>query len=218
MVSPTRGLLRWLRAVSLGAVGFTLALTAHVAAGGAAPGAVVLLLLAGLAGLAGVLITGARLSPIRVGVFLTVTQVVLHQVFTWLAAPVGCLMTVASTPAGSHLVHGNGPILVECATGLADSGMAHSGMGQSSAFATSAMVGAHVAATALMAGLLAYGERVLWFLAGFVPTPRWLRVGRLELLSLWVVSCGVPRMYGVRFACGGVGRRGPPSSGLSPIV
>ena len=62
---PTKGLLRGLRAASLGVVGFVLALAAHVAAGGAEPGPVVLLLLAGLVGLAAVLLTGVRLTPVR---------------------------------------------------------------------------------------------------------------------------------------------------------
>ena len=62
MSSPAQGLLRGLRAASLGVVGFVLALVAHLAAGGAAPGPVVLLLLAGLIGVASVLLTGAWLT------------------------------------------------------------------------------------------------------------------------------------------------------------
>ena len=67
MFAPAQGLLRGLRAAALGVVGFVLALAAHVTAGGARPGPVVLLLLAGLIGLAAVLLTGARLSPVRHG-------------------------------------------------------------------------------------------------------------------------------------------------------
>ena len=210
MWSPTRGLLRALRAASLGVVGFVLALVAHLAAGGAAPGPVVLLFLAGLVSLAAVLLTGTRLSPVRVGVSLTAMQVVLHGVFMWLGAPTACLM---SGSPGGPMGHGGGPApLVECATGMASLGMS-----QGSTFAATAMVGAHVAATAVMAALLAYGEQVLWFLAGCVRPPRWLRVGLAELSAVRVAFSGAPRMLPVRIACGGVGRRGPPPMGLFAI-
>jgi hypothetical protein len=211
MLSPTTGLLRGLRAASLGVVGFVLALAAHVAAGGVAPGPVVLLLPAGLIGLAAVLITRVRLSPVRIGISLTAMQVVLHEVFMRLGERAGCLMTGVSAPAGAHLGHGQ-PML-GCATG-----MAHAGMGQPSVLVAPAMVGAHVAATAMMAALLTCGEKLLWALAGFVRPPRWLRVGLPELPAVQVFSFGAPRMFRMRFACGGVGRRGPPPRSLFAIV
>ena len=99
-----------------------------------------------------------------------------------------------------------------------DPGMTHAGMGHSSVFAATAMLGAHIAATALMAALLAYGERVLWFLAGWVRPRWWSRVGLPQFLAVRVFSCGAPPMVRVRFACGGVGRRGPPPRGLFAIV
>jgi hypothetical protein len=214
MLSPTQGSLRGLRAGSLGVVGFALALVAHVAAGGAAPGSVVLLLLAGLTGLAAVLLTGVRLSPVRIGVSLTAMQVVLHRVFMWLGAPTGCLVTGMSPQAGGHMGLGGRPVpLFECATGMAETGM-----GQRSGFAAMAMVAAHVAAAAAMAALLAYGEKGLWFLAGWVRIPRWLRVGLPELQAVRVVSSGASPLFRVRFSCGGVGRRGPPPRGLFAIV
>jgi hypothetical protein len=213
MLTPTRGLLRALRAASLGVVGFVLALVAHLAAGGAAPGPVVLLFLAGLVSLAAVLLTGTRLSPVRVGVSLTAMQVVLHEVFMWLGAPAGCLMTAVSASPGGHMGQGGPPLpLLECSTAMASLGMS-----QRSVFAATAMVSAHVAATAVMAALLAYGEKVLWFLAGCVRPPRWLRVGLAELSAVRVAFSGAPRMLPVRIACGGVGRRGPPPMGLFAI-
>ena len=211
MWSPTLGLLRWLRAGSLGVVGFVLSLVAHVAAGGGAPGPVVLILLAGFTGLAAVVLTGARLSPVRVGVSLSAMQVVLHEVFMRLGAPAACMMTGMSAPAGGQMGQSARPVL-ECVTG-----MANAGMGQRSVFAGPTMVGAHVAATAVMAALLAYGEKVLWFLACWARPPRWLRRGLPELLAVPVVSSGAPPMFWVRLACGGVGRRGPPSGGLCVI-
>lgn len=212
MLTPTKGWLRGLRAASLGVVGFVLALVAHVAAGGAAPGAVALLLLAGLTGLVAVLLTGVRLSPVSVAGSLAGMQVVLHESFMWLGSPAACFVTAMNAPAGGHMGHGAQPML-GCATG-----MTHVGMGQASMFAATAMVGAHVAATAVMVTLLAYGEQVLWFLAGCVRPPLWLHLGLPELRPMWVVSRGVPRMLRVRFACGGVGRRGPPLRGLFAIV
>jgi hypothetical protein len=214
MLSPAQGLLRGLRAASLGVVGFVLALAAHVAAGGATPGPVVLLLLAGLIGLAAVLLTVVRLSPFRVVVSLAVMQVVLHEAFMWLSVPAACVMPVMNAPAGAHMDMGQGAQpLLNCATG-----MTYTGMGQSSVFAATAMLGAHVAATALMAALLAYGERVLWFLAGWVRPRWWLRVGLPQFLTIRVFSFGEPPMVRVRFACGGVGRRGPPPRGLFAIA
>ena len=203
MSSPTRGVLRGLRAASLGFVGFVLALVAHVAAGGVTPGPAALLLLAGLISLATVLLTGARLSPVRIGLFLAVMQVVLHEALMWLGAPAGCVMTGASAPSGGHLGHSQQ--MLDCATTMAQAGMGHRSM-----FATTIMVGAHVAATAVMAALLAFGEKMLWFLAGYVRPLRRIRTGLPAPSAVSLVLCGEPRMLRVQFAAGGVGRRGPP--------
>lgn len=211
MLSPTRGWLRVVRAASLGVVGFVLALVAHVSAGGAAPGPAALLLLAGLIGLATVLLTGVRLRPVHVAVSLTAMQVILHETFMRLGAPADCLISSVSAPGGVHPGHGGIPG-IECATGIA-----HAGMGQHSVFAATAMVCAHVAATAVMAVLLAYGERVLWFLAGCLRSPRWLTVPLPAPPEVRIVSSRAPRMLRVRYAYGGVGRRGPPSQGQFAI-
>ena len=214
MLSPAQGLLRGLRAASLEVVGFVLALAAHVAAGGGTPGPVVLLLLGGLIGLAAVLLTGARLSPVRVGVCLAAMQVVLHEAFMWLGAPAGCVMPAMNTPVGAHMAMGQGarPML-NCAAAMTSAGMGHS-----SVFAATAMLGAHGAATALLAALLAYGERVLWFAAGWVRPAPWLRVRPPELPAVLFFSSGAPPMVPVPFAGGGVGRRGPPPRGLFATI
>jgi hypothetical protein len=214
MLSPDQGLLRCWRAASLGAVGLVLALAAHVAAGSATPGSAVMLLMAGMIGLAAVLLTGARLSPARVGVSLAATQMVLHEAFMWLSAPAACVMPVTNTPVGGHLSKGQGaqPVL-NCAAG-----MTHAEMGQSSAFAATAMLGEHIGATALMAALLAYGKRLLGFAAGRVRHGPWLRVGPPGLPAVRLCPFGAPPMLRVRFAFVGVGRRGPPPAGLLAIV
>jgi hypothetical protein len=214
MLSPAHGLLRGLRAASLGVVAFVLASVAHVVAGGAAPGPAVFLLLAGLIGMASVLLTRVRLSPLRVVVSLAGMQVLLHQAFMRLSAPAGCVLTGMSAPAGGHVAMGHGGQLApECA-----SGMVHAGMGQGSMSSAMIMLGAHIAATALMAALLAYGEKLMWFLAGWVRPARWLPAGAPVLPAVRAFSYGAPSMLRVRFACGGVGRRGPPPQGLFAIV
>ena len=214
MSSPARGLLRGLRAASMGVVAFVLASVAHLAAGGTAPGPAALLLLAGLIGMASALLTRARLSPVRVVLSLAGMQVFLHEAFMRLGAPAGCVVTGMSAPAGGHVAMGlGGQLAPACATG-----MVHAGMGQGPMSPAMVMLGGHVAATALMAGLLAYGERVLWFLAGWVRPARWLPAGLPELPAIPFFSFGAPRALRVRFACGGVGRRGPPPWGLFAIV
>ena len=141
-------------------------------------------------------------------------QVVLHEIFMLLGAPAECVMSGVSAVPGGPMGHGDGPApLVACA-----SGMAQLGIDQRSTFAATAMLGAHVAATVVMAALLAYGDQVLWFLAGCVRPPQWLRVGLPELPAVRVPSCGAPRIIRLRYACSGVGRRGPPSSALVAFV
>src|SRR5450631_166691 len=214
MLSPAQGLLRGVRAASLGVVGFLLALATHVAAGGAGPGPLVVLLLAGLIGAAAVLLTGARLSPVRVVASLAIMQVFLHEAFARLSGPADCLMAGVSPQAGGHLGMGQGAQLVlDCATGLT-----HAGMVRGSMSAAMTMLAAHVAATAVMAALLAYGDRVLWALAGWVRPAPWLPMGLPELPAARVFSCGAPPILRVRFPYGGVGRRGPPPRGLFAIV
>ena len=213
MVVPTRGWLRGLRAASLGVVGFVLALVAHVTAGGTAPGPVVLIMLAGLTGLAALLLTAVRLSPLRIGMALAAMQVLLHEAFMWLAAPADCAMTAVSAPSAMQVGHLGQPTLA-CAAG-----MAHPGMMQGSVFGASAMLGAHLAATALMAALLASGEKVLWFLARWVRPAPWLRVRLPQLPAPHALSSAAPPMVvQVRLASGGLGRRWPPPRALPAIA
>src|ERR1035437_9670426 len=96
MSSPAQGLLRGLRTASPGVAGYVLALAAHVAAGSAAPGPIVLFLLAGLISAVSVLLTGVRLSPVRVVLCLTAMQVVLHEAVMRLSGPAGCGMPAMS--------------------------------------------------------------------------------------------------------------------------
>jgi hypothetical protein len=171
-----------------------------------------LLALASLIALAAVLVTGVRMTPLRVTMSLAATQVVLHEAFMRLGVPLDCSMTGMAAPATGHLGHNSQPAL-ECATG-----MAQAGLGQPSVLSTWAMLCAHVAATAVMAALLAYGEKVLWFLASWVRPPRTSRVSLSELPAVRIMTSGAPRMTGLQLASGGVGRRGPPAHGLFSFV
>jgi hypothetical protein len=173
-------LIRGLRAGSLGVGGFVLALIAHVAAHGVIPGLASLVLLGGLTALAALLLTGVRLSPVRVGLSVVVMQLALHETFMRLSM-----------------------------TSMADAGMS-----QRSRLAGAAMVGAHVAATMVMAALLAAGEKLLWFLAGFVSLARWPRLELPGLSTVSHTSAGQTWSLRGRFADGGVGRRGPPRHAL----
>jgi hypothetical protein len=211
MVLPTRGWLRALRAGSLGIVALALAFLAHVAAGGAAPGPVVLVLLAGLIGLATVVLTADRLSPVRIGLSLAAMQVVLHETFMWLGAPTDCAMAALSVRGAMQMGHG-GPATLACANG-----MAPAGMGQGQTLGAWAMFCAHVGAMTVMAVLLAYGEKVLWFLAGWVRPTGWLRVRLPQLRAVQAIASVAPPIMRVRFASGGVGRRGPPPQALPAI-
>lgn len=141
-------------------------------------------------------------------------MVVLHEVFMLLGAQTGCVITGMSAPAGGLMGHG-APAVPPSGCAIA---MAHTGMGKPSLFAATAIIGAHVAATAVMVALLAYGEKVLWLRAGWVCPPRSSRVGLPELLAVRVMSSGGSPKLRVRFAFGGVGRRGPPPRGPFVIV
>jgi hypothetical protein len=211
MLSPASGFLRGLRAACLGVVGLLLALVAHLAAGGVAPQPAVLLLLAGLLGVAAAWLTRVRLSPLRIAMSLAGMQAVLHEVFMRSGAPAACLMTGVSTPAAAPMGHGQA--MVGCAVS-----MAHAGMGQPWVLGAPAMLAAHVGATAVMAALLAYGEAVLWFLAECVRRPRWIALGHPDLPAAGGVRSCAPRSSGSQFASGGVGRRGPPALVLFAIA
>jgi hypothetical protein len=203
-MNPTRGLLRGLRASLLAIVGFNLAMVAHVTGGGTVPGPAVLLLLAGFIGVAAVFLTRTRLTPLRVSLSLCAMQVGLHEAFMRLGPQAACPMTNGSMAGGMPMGHGGQPVAA-CATGLA-----HAGLAQGSMLTGTTMIGAHLAATAVMVGLLAYGEKVLWFLAGCVRPARWLRVVPSEPPPARITASGAPSKMCLQFTSAGVGPRGPP--------
>jgi len=134
-------------------------------------------------------------------------QVGLHEAFMWLGSNPACPMTDVSMASGMQMGHGGQPVAA-CATSLAQAGLA-----QNSMLTGTTMIGAHLAATALMAGLLAYGEKVLWLLAGWVRPARWLRVVPTEPPPARIAAYGGLPTICLQLTSGGVGRRGPPMSG-----
>lgn len=132
--------LRLLRGMFVTATTTVIASTAHIAAGGGAPGSVgiVIALLAGSTlGLA--LLGGPRLHPLRTGLVIALGQVVFHAVFSWGSGG-------APVAAGSHSSHS--------AEGFADVStlVVHDHAG---------MVLAHVVAGVLSLGLLLGEQRLV---------------------------------------------------------
>jgi hypothetical protein len=101
MSSPTQGLLRRVARRLAGRCGLCPHPGSPCGGRGGAPGPVRPILLAGLTGLA-MLLTGVRLSLVRVGVSLTAVQVVLHEAFKRLNAPPAWAIAGMRAPAGGQ--------------------------------------------------------------------------------------------------------------------
>lgn len=205
MAHPSTGSLRILRAAVLGSAAFALALSAHVAAGGRAPSLAFAWVLVIACGGVSFGLTSRRLGPAAISTTLGVFQLGLHYSFMWLSSG-AC---VAGSPAGiapihEHGGHAQGLSCVPMAAGM-------SAVGQ----VPTTMLGAHVVATVATAFALAHGERVLWLMFSAVWTA-FHAVGPVLILpakrrSEPLLTAGV----GVALvALGGIGRRGPPASGL----
>ena len=163
---PVAGRLRLLRVGVLGLSGYGLAVGAHVAAGGAAPGWPVSLMLAALLGVLGVAFTARRRGVWTLLGALVATQTALHGLFTLLDAPTSTCSLVAT---GHHAMTVCGP--------AGDAAME---------LPSWPMLLAHLAATAATAWLLARGEAWLWRVVreafttpGVVPPNDQLRIPTL---------------------------------------
>jgi hypothetical protein len=194
-VTPARGALRLGRAAVLGACCLLLSLSAHVLAGGAAPSAPALLVLAVPVACLSILVTGERAGLLRIGGTLAAAQVGLHEGFMLLAQP------HCSLPAMAGHAHG-------APAGAAMSCTAAMPMAGPSV----AMVVAHVAAAAATGLLLWQGERLIWALV------TWLAVTLPQALDPLPARARrtahpivVRRSARSLTTLGGVGRRGPPA-------
>ncbi|HET9649583.1 MAG TPA: hypothetical protein VFP34_15330 [Microlunatus sp.] len=150
--TPLRGRSRLLRVSAFGGASMLLATAAHMAAGGAPPGAGVLSISAFVVGLLALTLTARRCSFWLLGGVLAVEQVVLHEVFatTSMATP---SMSIGACPPTSGFNHG--AAMAACVA-TPHEAVAGSGSG---------MLVAHLLATVATAWLLARGERWLWRLA-----------------------------------------------------
>lgn len=211
--------LRWVRALTLASVLLGSAVAGHVAAGGFAPTATVLLPLFVLIAAALVPLLNAPASTRRVTALLVVGQGVLHvllQVLGGSAAlevaghSTGAPGTVAADPLSTHLVHGVASTPTDSSLVLVTGDHL-------------AMLLAHVAA-ALVVGLwLAAGERAAWRLVSLAALPvvdAWITLR--ELATTAAVAPVATRPAGLpswrlesatRSSCWagrGASRRGPP--------
>ena len=141
--SPLTGRVRLVRVGVLGLSAYGLAVGAHVAAGGAAPGWPVSLMLAALLGVLGVAFSARRRGRWALVGVLVATQAVLHGLFSLLDVPsAGCAV----------LTSGHHTMTAVC--GPVDS--------TAMLVPSLPMLLAHLAATVATAWVLARGEAWLW--------------------------------------------------------
>ena len=193
---PLRGARRVLRSAVLGAASLALAVGAHVAGGGTAPGAGLLLLTAVLVGLVALTATARRVRLTWLAPLLGLEQALLHALFQ-AAGSTGVVCT-AATSAG-HVGH------------HADAALACIPAGGSATMAMPdwPMLLAHLLATLATAWVLVRGESALWSLAERVvraasARPRVLRLPR----AVVEVRAARPRPH--RRPRGTAAPRGPP--------
>jgi hypothetical protein len=128
----------------------------HTLGGGAAPGALAVVLSLAFAGIICVGLCGRTLSRWRVGASVVVSQLLFHGLFS-LGAPGGAL----TAPAGSALgAHEHAAIGILSMTGGADA--VHGSTLQGAAHHDGAMWAAHGVAALLTIAALRYGEAAFW--------------------------------------------------------
>jgi hypothetical protein len=206
--SPATGALRSLRAALLGAVCVALALAGHVAAGGRAPSAWALLILAVPMGVVALALTSRRRGLPVIGATVAVSQVCLHQALMWSAAA-NCSV---SGDLHAHLGHAGSGAVVRCAPMAGMTGI--DGIGSMASrtparFSTAAMALAHVVAGLVTTLVLAHGEALLWRLwhrLTRLPAPRAVRLSPVVARVLFPAYDVLP----ARLTGGPTRRRGPP--------
>lgn len=199
MSHPTAGALRWVRSVVLTTVVVGLAAAAHVTGGGVLPSAFLLVALLTTVACATFTVTRWRLRPPAMVLLLGTGQVLLHEVFMALGAPVRPPVA-AGGHAGTHLM------AQVPGTGFTPDPML-------AASDSWSMVLVHVAATVLTAVVLARGEDAVWRLCTWLsPLVRVLRAvllpvpARVHRLVLEEATWRPRNLLVTRL----VSRRGPP--------
>jgi hypothetical protein len=191
--------LRWARGSAVGTVATGLALLGHVAAGGAAPPGRDVLLLAAVAALVCVALSGRRWTWAPLLGVLVSAQIAFHVTFANLAMP-SAVHGDADEPA---LVHVVGPAGLPAPTGMSHHG--HSGL---------VMLCAHSAAAVATAWLLRRGEDLCWrVLDLLVASGRAVRAAVLPAVpspaELSPVAAGATTLS-LTVLRHAVARRGPP--------
>lgn len=223
MTSPAAGALRLVRALAVALVVVALAAGGHVLAGGAAPSP----LLLGAGGvavlLAATVLAGRRLSGTRIVALLGLGQAGLHTLLALSPAP-ACAEAVhaaATGPAGHAVYAGPAAHAGHAAQGIADAAPAAAGLcatagghahaGDALLAGGTAMLAAHVAATALTAVLLLHGERALWSLWGWLlPAVRVVRAAPLPVFPRLPRPEAALRVAPRPVLLDAASRRGPP--------
>lgn len=214
MTSPAAGALRLVRALVVALVVVVLAAGGHVLAGGASPSP----LLLGAGGvavlLAAAVLAGRRLSGTRIVAVLGLGQAGLHALLALAPAP-ACADGVPAAASGHavHAVHAGQGVAdaASAAAGLCATAGGHAHAGDALLAGGTAMLAAHVAATALTAVLLLHGERALWSLWGWLlPTVRVVRAAHLPVFPRLARPETALRVAPRPVLLDAASRRGPP--------
>jgi hypothetical protein len=193
---PLRGARRVLRSAVLGSASLALAVGAHVAGGGAAPGSGMLLLSAALVGLVALPATARRVRLGWLAPLLGLEQALLHALFQ--AAGSAVCTAPAATGAGHPGHHADAALACLPAAGSATMTMPDG-----------PMLLAHLLATLATAWVLVRGESALWSLAERVVRAAVARPGVLRA-AVAVPVPPAPRRRPHQRAHGAAAPRGPP--------
>ncbi|SDB89773.1 hypothetical protein SAMN05216410_0777 [Sanguibacter gelidistatuariae] len=235
MLTPQAGRLRLARAVVVAGTTLSLSLGAHLIAGGSAPAAPVLVLVAMFMLLTCVALAGRGFTPVRLLAVLGLGQVALHGVFSWLGTTACAVVPAAPASGLGHAAthaHHQPDVALDLSTCLAPGtpspagsapveSLAHAAHLGSGAPATVTMVAAHVVVTLLVAALVARGERALWRAAEvLVVCVRGTRLSAVPLVlpapDLATVMAGSPVLTPQpRHHLAVAPRRGPPRDRLT---
>jgi hypothetical protein len=226
-VMTSKTMPRWMRALTLASVIFTVALASHAAAHGVIPdaSALVRLFVLTVTVLALAPLAGASMSPTQVAALLLGGQGLLHMAFQLLSGrSVGAMPTSCAAAMGAAAVPSPTSVHAMGSQLMTPPGTA------SQDFAMSQVNGWHVVmllahlAAAIVAGVwLAAGERLFWRLLALAARPlvegwRTVRETARDRVGTVVVGCrrflpdtGPPRaVHGSGWAAGVVSQRGPP--------
>ena len=188
---------RLARASALAGTALLLSVAAHLLGGGRAPPFLAVVGLGAPLLVAAFLLAGRRRGPLGVGAALALGEALVHETLMLTSMPVES----GSVSPGEAMVH---------SMQVTGGSMSGATMVQSSA-PTVAMVAWHVAATAAIAAGLAFGERAVGHLVGWVLPPR---PPAVRLAASLVAAPGHAADHPVavrRPWLRSVSRRGPPS-------